>query len=105
MSCAVTWTHEIVERDPNPLAIPPRPSPEPAESVQFDQLPDRLWTYRVTTGGPDAVRTIGFIRWSTDDQWIARTLGSATAAASIRKFTDRARAAAWLQRRLAGGRR
>jgi hypothetical protein len=25
----VVWTHQIVERDPNPLAIPPRPSPEP----------------------------------------------------------------------------
>ncbi|MFL5252507.1 MAG: hypothetical protein ACJ8AI_06360 [Rhodopila sp.] len=104
MTGAVAWTHQIVEGSSDPFAIPPRPSPEPEAAIQFDQMRGRLWTYRVTIGGPDAVRVIGFIRWSTDDQWIARTLGSATAAASIRKFTDRAKAASWLQRRLIGGR-
>lgn len=103
MNAPILHMFSLIERDQTPLDIPPRPPA--ATDVEFTELPNRLWTYRVTTGSPDAVRTIGFIRWSTDDQWIARTLGSATAAASIRKFPDRARAAAWLQKRLTGRRR
>ena len=36
MHAGVEWTHRIVERDPNPLAIPPRPSPKPEAVIHFD---------------------------------------------------------------------
>src|SRR5690348_6034650 len=36
MNARVVWAHRIVERDPNPLAIPPRPSPEPEAVIRFD---------------------------------------------------------------------
>jgi hypothetical protein len=98
MSASVIWTHQIVERDQTPLDIPPRPPA--ARDVEFTELPNRLWTYRASIGAA----VIGYIRHSPDDVWIARTLGSATAAASIRKFPDRAKAASWLQSRLIGGR-
>lgn len=105
MDAPVIWTHEIAERDPNPLAIPPRPAPTetvtPISVIQFDELPNRLWTYRVTVGSA----VLGFVRWSSDDAWVARDRGSATSAASIRRFTTRSAAASWLQSRVIGGQR
>lgn len=74
----------------------------PAVLVQFRQMPDRLWTYEVEVGPPDALHVVGYVRWSDDDVWIARTLGSEQTAASIRKFADRLKAATWLLMRPAG---
>jgi hypothetical protein len=74
----------------------------PAAVVQFRSMPDRLWTYEVTAGLPDALHVIGYVRWSDDDVWIARTLGSERTAASIRTFADRIKAATWLLMRPAG---
>lgn len=74
----------------------------PGVMVQFRQMPDRLWTYEVKVGPPDALRLIGYVRWSDDDVWIARTLGSEQTAASIRTFADRCKAAMWLLMRPAG---
>jgi hypothetical protein len=74
----------------------------PAVVVQFRQMPDRLWTYEVKVGPPDALRLIGYVRWSDDDVWIARTLGSEQTAASIRTFADRLKAATWLLMRPGG---
>ena len=68
----------------------------PAAVVQFRPMPDRLWTYEVKVGLPDALRVIGYVRWSDEDVWIARTLGSERTAASIRTFADRIKAATWL---------
>jgi hypothetical protein len=45
---------------------------------------------------------IGYVRWSDDDVWIARTLGSEQTAASIRRFADGLKAATWLLMRPAG---
>ena len=77
-------------RDRAVLDIRSRPrAAAPAVVVQFRQMPDRLWTYEVKVGPPDALRVIGYVRWSDDDVWIARTLGSEQTAASIRTFADR----------------
>jgi hypothetical protein len=57
-------------------------------------MPGRLATYRVTVCD-DLV--LGFIRLDVPAQkWIARTPGSATAAASMRRFSDRPAAVQWL---------
>ncbi|MFL5287140.1 MAG: hypothetical protein ACJ8AW_40770 [Rhodopila sp.] len=101
MTSPIAWTHQIVEQDQNPLAIPPRPAAAPAGQVEFREMQGRQWTYEVKVGS----RVIGYIRWDTNDVWIARTPGSATAAATIRRFTNRDEAAAWLQQRLASRRR
>src|SRR5690242_6133256 len=77
----------------------------PATVIRFCRMHDRLWTYQVKAGPPDTLRLIGYVRWTTDDTWIARTLGSETAAASIRTFVDRVKAAEWLWRQPAGRRR
>jgi len=90
-------------RDRAVLDIRSRPrASAPAVVVQFRQMPDRLWTYEVKVGLPDALRLIGYVRWSDDDVWIARTLGSEQTAASIRTFADRLKAATWLLMRPAG---
>jgi hypothetical protein len=90
-------------RDRAVLDIRSRPlAAAPAVVVQFRQMPDRLWTYEVKVGPPDALRVIGYVRWSDDDVWIARTLGSEQTAASIRRFADRFKAATWLLMRPAG---
>ena len=90
-------------RDRAVLDIRPCPvAAAPAAVVQFRPMPDRLWTYEVKVGLPDALRVIGYVRWSDDDVWIARTLGSERTAASIRTFADRIKAATWLLMRPAG---
>ena len=90
-------------RDRAVLDIQSRPrAAAPAVVVQFRQMPDRLWTYEVKAGSPDALRVIGYVRWSDDDVWIARTLGDERTAASIRTFADRLKAATWLLMRPAG---
>ena len=62
-------------------------------------IPGRLATYRVLVAdGIDIV--LGFIRLDVSaQQWIARTTGSETAAASLRRFPEKAEAVAWLQER------
>jgi hypothetical protein len=100
MNAPLKWLHQIVERDPSPLDIPPRPAPV-AQDVEFHELANRECTYRVTVGDT----TIGFVRWDAQDIWVARTLGSEIDAASIKRFANRASAAAWLQQRLTSGRR
>ena len=88
-------------RDPAVLDIRSRPlAAKPV--VQFRQMPDRLWTYEVKVGPSDSLRLIGYVRWSDDDVWIARTLGNEQTAASIRRFADRLKAATWLLMRPAG---
>jgi hypothetical protein len=94
MTSTIASTHQVVERDPTPLAIPPRPVSAPA--FQFHEMHGRLWTYKVTVGGPDALRVIGYVRWTDDDTWVARDRGSAASAASIRKFANQSAAVKWL---------
>jgi hypothetical protein len=67
-----------------------------SDTIRLHKMPDRIWTFRATAGGPDAARVLGYIRWSEDDVFIARTLGSERAAASMRRFKDAVKAALWL---------
>jgi hypothetical protein len=72
------------------------PAVPASDTIRLHKMPDRVWTYRATIGGPDAVRVLGYIRWSEDDVFIARTLGSERSAASTRRFKDAVKAALWL---------
>ncbi len=66
-------------------------------SVVCEAIPGRLATYRVVVCGD---LTLGFIRLDVSAQrWIARTTGSETSAASLRRFPEKAAAIAWLQER------
>jgi hypothetical protein len=94
MSAAVAWTHQIVEGSADPLAIPQRPVPA-APVVELHEMPGRLWTFRVISSAV----TIGFVRHSPDDLWIARDCGSDTNASTVRRFASRTAALAWLRGR------
>ena len=94
-----TWDPIVLDIQVRPVAA------APAVVIQFRQMPDRLWTYQVKAGPPDALRLIGYVRWTTDDAWVARTPGSERAAASVRTFTDSLKAALWLRDRPVGRRR
>jgi hypothetical protein len=60
-------------------------------------IPGRLATYKVVVCD-DLV--LGFIRLDVSAQkWIARTLGSETAAACLRRFSEKTEAIAWLAER------
>jgi hypothetical protein len=60
-------------------------------------VPGRLATYRVVVCDD---LTLGFIRLDVSAQkWIARTTGSDTAAACLRRFPEKADAIEWLQER------
>ena len=106
MSASVAWLHQIVEGDPSPLAIPARPMPRShaalSPAIECHEMRGRILTYQVVHADHGLV---GYLRRDQGGDWIARTTGSADDAASIRTFTDKAKAAEWLQRRLAGGRR
>jgi hypothetical protein len=97
MSSPVAFLHTIVEVDPTPLTIPPRPiAAALVTDVELQEMPGRLWTYRAISGG----FTLGFVRHSPDDVWVARTLGSENEASSVKRFSNRTAAVAWLRRRL-----
>jgi hypothetical protein len=60
-------------------------------------MPGRLATYRVLVADD---LTLGFIRLDVSAQlWIARTPGSETTAASLRRFPEKDAAIQWLQER------
>ena len=66
-------------------------------SAVCQPMSGRLATYRVVVADD---LTLGFIRLDVSaQQWIARTPGSETSAACMRRFDDRPAAVAWLQER------
>ena len=104
MSASVIWLHQIVEVDASPLAIPARPMPRShaalSPAIECHEMRNRVLTYSVW----DESGVIGYLRQDQSGDWIARIPGSADDAASLRTFTDKAKATEWLRRRLAGGR-
>ena len=72
-------------RDHAVLDVQSRLAVPASDTIQLHKMPDRIWTYRATAGGPDAARMLGYIRWSEDDVFIARTFGGERAAASMRR--------------------
>jgi hypothetical protein len=65
--------------------------------VRFEPMAGRISTFRVIFD----VDQIGFVRMQDADVWVARTLGNAENAATIRRFSGRDAAAAWLLGKLA----
>lgn len=103
MSGSVLYMHQVVERDSFPLDIPARPmrvAGAASSGVQCREMPGRIYTFEVhaDTG------MVGYLRWDADGTWIARTRGGEAEPPAIRRFTDRAKAVAWLQQRLNGRR-
>lgn len=74
------------------LEIERRSGVSASAAIVYKPLEGRLYTFRVEVG--DTV--LGYLRWSEDAVFIARTTGSAAAAASVRRFGSREQAAKWL---------
>jgi hypothetical protein len=104
MIASVLHLYNVVEGSADSLTIRLHPPPEPETAIQFDPLPDRLWTYAVRVGSPQVPTLVGFVRWDPADVWIARSLGSDRVAATIRRYADRFKAVTWLQKRHREGR-
>ncbi len=68
-------------------------------SISIRPMPGRISTFRVLTGDPQEPGLIGFIRLDDTStiRWVARTVGTADAAADIQSFCDRDKATAWLE--------
>ena len=71
--------------------------------LRYEQLANRQSTFAVWVGHPNARSVlIGYLRLDDQVRWVARTLGSATQAADIRRFRDRYAASVWLQKAVDG---
>lgn len=75
------------------------PHPDtPAPAYRFVELAEREFTYAVYTGTPPDSRHLGYVRHDEDGRWVARTTGSSTHAADVRRnFASRDKAAEWLR--------
>ena len=64
-------------------------------SASFEVVPGTIDTFKVLAGG---LVPVGFIRLSRGKQmrWVARGLGPTRSAATVREFTDKSAAVAWL---------
>jgi hypothetical protein len=71
--------------------------------LRYEPLADRQSTFAVWVGHPNAESVlIGYLRLDDQVRWVARTLGSASQAADIRRFPDRYAASVWLQQAVDG---
>jgi hypothetical protein len=69
-----------------------------AAVLRYEPLVNRQSTFAVWVGHPSAgSMLIGYLRLDDQVRWVARTLGSASEAADIRRFRDRDAASVWLQ--------
>jgi hypothetical protein len=91
---AVTWTHCLIEADPDPLTIPPCPVTVP--------LPNREATEAVYAGPVRADILLGYIRHAETGDYVARTVGNWASASDLRKFSSRNKAVEWLCRSVNG---
>ena len=67
--------------------------------LRYEPLAERQSTFAVWVANPDAgSMLIGYLRLDDQVRWVARTLGSASQAADIRRFRDRYAASVWLQK-------
>jgi hypothetical protein len=101
MTGAVAWTHQIVE-GADPFTIPPRPMRVPGDGslgVRLHEMRGRIYTFEVRADN----NLIGYLRWDADGHWTARTPGGEAEPPTIKRFTDRHKAAQWLLQRLGGG--
>jgi hypothetical protein len=74
-----------------------------ATELRYEPLVDRQSTFAVWVGHPNAGSVlIGYLRLDDQVRWVARTLGSASQAADIRRFRDRYAASVWLQKAVDG---
>ena len=71
--------------------------------VRYEPLANRQSTFAVQIGHPNAGSVlIGYLRLDGRVRWVARTLGSASQAADVRRFRDRDAASVWLQQAVDG---
>ena len=95
---AVHQLYAVVEQG-NPFRIPDPPAP----AFRFVELRDAAWTYAVYQGDAPQTRLLGYVRNCPEKcAWIARTTGSETAAADIRRWPSRQAAAQWLSKAVDG---
>lgn len=66
--------------------------------VILQPLPERDTTYAAYAGQ----RHVGYIRWTADDVWIARTTGNAEHSADLKRFAAKNEACRWLLRAVDG---
>ena len=60
--------------------------------IVLQPLPQRETTYAAYSGA----RHVGYIRWTSEDVWIARTVGNVRCAADIKRFAHKNDACRWL---------
>jgi len=74
-----------------------------SEAVRYELLANRPSTFAVWAGHANAgSELIGYLQLDDQVRWIARTLGSASQAADIRRFRDRYAVTVWLQQTVDG---
>ncbi|MGD0109287.1 MAG: hypothetical protein ABSC06_35410 [Rhodopila sp.] len=74
-----------------------------ATVLRYERLADRQSTFAVWIAHANASFVlIGYVRLDDQIRWVARTLGSASQAADIRRFRDRHAASVWLQKAVDG---
>jgi hypothetical protein len=66
--------------------------------LRYESLANRQSTFAVGVGPNAGSVLIGYLRLDDQVRWVARTLGSASQAADIRRFRDRYAASVWLQK-------
>nr|WP_294562144.1 hypothetical protein [uncultured Rhodopila sp.] len=95
---AVHQLYAVVEQG-NPFRIPDPPAP----AFRFVELRHAAWTYAVYQGDAPQTRLLGYVRNCPEKcVWIARTTGSETAPADIRRWPSREAAAQWLSKAVDG---
>ena len=95
MSAPIRQVYAVQEAVADPSAVPLPPAP----AFRFVELQGRASTFAVYFGAPPRTRHIGYCRHDPDNGlWIARTTGcpQGKAAADIRRWPSRDKAAAWL---------
>ena len=83
MSPHVVYIYQIVERDRDPLAIPPRPSPVSRAVMRRDQFPEWLGTYAARIGR--CANTSRLFGWEGTGARTGRLLSSEKSPAIIQR--------------------